>query len=251
MVRVILHGACGHMGHVVTNIVEEENDIEIVAGVDARNDGTHKYPVYQSIGEVKEEADVIIDFSVALAATSLIEGAVEKKLPLVLCTTGLTNDQLALIDEAKEVIPVLRSANMSLGINVLQKLVADAAKILGEAGYDIEIEEMHHKRKLDAPSGTALMLADAANDALGGEYEYVYDRSSRKEPRPAKEIGMAALRGGTVVGEHKVIFAGVDEVITISHSAYSRAVFAKGAVSAAKYLCKMTPGLYSMRDVIG
>ena len=253
MVRVILHGACGHMGHVVTDIVEEENDIEIVAGVDARNDGTHKYPVYQSIGEVKEEADVIIDFSVALAATSLIEGAVEKKLPLVLCTTGLTNDQLALIDEAKEVIPVLRSANMSLGINVLQKLVADAAKILGEAGYDIEIEEMHHKRKLDAPSGTARELIESMGEAVGTDLvsDAVYGRPLGRHPREKGKVTFHAVRGGDTPSSHTVFFFGEGERLEITHHCLNWKGCAKGAVNACRWMADKPVGLYGIRESMG
>ena len=251
MIKVILHGCCGHMGHVVSEIAAQDGDIEIVAGLDAVPDSTRPFPVYTNKADCKEDADVIVDFSTASAIDSLIDFGVSRKIPMVLCTTGLSASQLDRVQEAAGSIAILRSANMSLGINTIMKLVSEAAKVLQPAGFDIEIEEMHHRRKVDAPSGTALLLADAANEALDGKMTYVYDRSARREARPDTEIGISSLRGGTVVGEHDVVFAGQDEVIRISHSAFSRAIFAKGAVSAAKFLAGKPAGLYSMQDVIG
>ena len=196
------------------------------------------------------DADVVIDFSNAKGTDALLDSCVEKKLPCVLCTTGLSAEQIAHVERASEKTAILRSGNMSVGINLLLKLLRQAAPVLAEAGFDMEIVEKHHNQKVDAPSGTALMLADAVNEAAGGGYEYVYDRSGRREKRPEKEIGISAVRGGTIVGDHDVIFAGTDEVITISHRAYSRNVFAKGAVEAAKFLAGKEAGLYDMGSVI-
>ena len=180
----------------------------------------------------------------------LLEFCAEKQIPCVLCTTGLSEAQLAHVKEVSEKVAVLRSANMSLGINLLMKLLKEAAPVLAQAGFDIEIVEKHHRMKLDAPSGTAIALADAINETAAEPYEYVYDRSSRREKRPAGEIGISAVRGGTIVGDHDVIFAGTDEVITFSHTAYSRAIFGKGAIQAAKYLAGKPAGLYNMGAVI-
>ena len=222
----------------------------IVAGVDI-TEGTADFPVYSNISEVKEAADVIIDFSSPKALSSLLEYAVSKNVPIVLCTTGFSEEQLADIKAASQKVAILRSANMSLGINTMVKLLKTATEILASNGYDIEIVERHHNQKKDAPSGTALLLADAINDTAEGRYDYVYDRSGRREIRPKNEIGISAVRGGSIVGDHDVIFAGLDEVIEISHRAYSRSVFAKGAVSAAAYLAGKPAGMYDMGDVVG
>ena len=228
MLRIILHGARGHMGRVVRELIGQEEGMEIVAGIDAADGEEAPFPIYADAADCAEEADVIIDFSTAAATAGLLRFAVSRKLPLVLCTTGLSEELLGEVRAASEEIPVLRSANMSLGINTVLKLVKAAAEVLNPAGFDIEIEEMHHRRKLDAPSGTALLLADGINEALDGKMEYVYGRVERREARPEQEIGITALRGGTVVGEHKVVFAGTDEVITVSHSAFSRTIFRAG-----------------------
>ena len=180
----------------------------------------------------------------------LLDYCVEKKLPVVLCTTGLSNEQLLHVEEASKSIAVLKSGNMSLGINTVQKLIADAVKVLAPAGFDVEIVEKHHNQKLDAPSGTAIMLADSVNEAMDNQYHYVYDRSKLRQVRDTKEIGISAVRGGSIVGDHDVIFAGTDEVITISHRAYSRAVFGNGAIAAAKYLAGKEAGYYNMGHVI-
>ncbi len=250
MIRILLHGANGAMGRAVTDIVKETDGVQIVAGVDMNTESKAGFPVYGSLSEVTEEADVIVDFAVAAAVDSLLRFAEAKKLPLVLCTTGLTEAQLARVRDCAGHVAILRSANMSLGVNLLLKLVQDAAKVLASSGFDMEIVEKHHNRKLDAPSGTALALADSLNEAMGGAYHYTYDRHSRHEKRDPKEIGISAVRGGGIVGDHDVIFAGENEVVTISHSAYSRAVFAKGAVEAALFLVGKPAGLYSMADVI-
>ena len=251
MTRIIMHGCCGHMGKVVAQTAADDPNAEIVAGIDKFNDGSRPFPVYTDAADCREEADVIIDFSNAAATDGLLAFAVERKIPVVLCTTGLSEETLAKVKQTAEEIAILRSANMSLGVNVVMKLVAEAARILAPAGFDIEVSEMHHRRKVDAPSGTALLLADSANDALGGDYEYVYGRADRRLARPEKEIGISSLRGGTVVGKHDVVFAGEDEVITITHEAFSRAIFAKGALSAAHFLAGKPAGMYSLADVVG
>lgn len=250
MISIILHGCSGRMGHIITEICENDPNTVIVAGVDAFGDAYAGYPVYRKLEECPE-ADVVIDFSTASAVDGLLEYCSDKKLPVVVCTTGLSEDQTKALYKAAEKTAVLKSANMSVGINLLEVLIAQAAPKLAAAGFDIEIVEKHHKMKIDAPSGTAIALAEAANDALGGDYEFVYDRSGRREKRPVKEIGVSAVRGGTIVGDHDVIFAGQDEVITLSHRAYSRAVFGKGAVEAAKFLSGKESGFYTMGDVLG
>lgn len=250
MVRAIMNGANGHMGRVITGIIENDPDIEIVAGVDPFDGVENKYPVYASISDVREEADVIIDFSNPKAVDSLLTYCTEKNVPVVLCTTGLSDEQLEEVSKASEKTAVLRSGNMSLGINTLLDIMEKATKVFAEAGFDVEIVEAHHNQKLDAPSGTAIALADAVNEAADGRYHYVYDRHDRRQKRDSKEIGISSIRGGNIVGEHEVIFAGQDEVITFKHQATSKAVFGKGAVEAAKFLAGKPAGMYDMRDVI-
>lgn len=250
MVKAIMHGCNGHMGRVITDIIKNTEGIELVAGIDKYTKVPNEYPVFENIGACDVEADVIIDFSNAAAADELLGYCVEKQVPVVLCTTGLSEEQLAKVEESAKKVAVLKSANMSLGINLLLKILQDAAKVLSPAGYDIELVEKHHNQKLDAPSGTALALADSINEAMGNEYEYVYDRSQVRKKRDAKEIGISAVRAGTIVGEHEVIFAGTDEVIEFKHTAYSRSVFAKGAVEAGKFLAGQPAGMYDMGDVI-
>ena len=237
------------MGHIISNICADDPNTEIVAGVDAFGEAYAGYPVYRTLAECPQ-ADVVIDFSNASAVDGLLDYCVEKKLPAVVCTTGLSKEQTDKLNAASTKTAVLKSANMSLGINLIEALLAQAAPKLAAAGFDIEIVEKHHNQKVDAPSGTALALADAANNALSEPYEYVYDRTGRREKRPVKEIGISAVRGGSIVGDHDVIFAGQDEVITFSHRAYSRAVFGKGAVEAAKFLAGKQPGFYTMHDVL-
>ena len=234
----------------ITEIVKNEEDTVIAAGVDKFTGIPNDYPVFEKIAQCDVDVDVVIDFSNAGAVDELLDYCVEKSLPVVLCTTGLSDEQLKKVDECSEKIAVLKSANMSMGINLLLKLLKDAAKVLAPAGYDIELVEKHHNQKLDAPSGTALALADSINEAMGNEYEYVYDRSQVRKKRDAKEIGISAVRAGTIVGEHEVIFAGTDEVIEFKHTAYSRSVFAKGAVEAGKFLAGQPAGMYDMGDVI-
>ena len=250
MVRVIMHGCNGVMGQVSTGMAKDMEVRKIVGGIDLKNDKENGYPVDASLEECKEEADVVVDFASPKAADHLMDFCAEKQLGLVLCTTGLSEEQIQKVKETAKKTAVLRSANMSLGVNLLLKLVQDAAKVLAGSGFDIEIVEKHHNQKKDAPSGTALALADSINESLGNQYHYVYDRSSVHEKRDPKEIGIASVRGGSIVGDHDVIFAGKDEVITFNHTAYSKAIFAKGALEAAKFLAGKEPGLYDMSDVV-
>lgn len=254
MVKILMHGCSGHMGQVITRLAAEDAQTEITAGVDPFNSGSYSYRVYPSIEafekEGKEQVDVIIDFSSAKAIDALLDYCGRTGTPCVLCTTGLSEEQLQRVRSTAERAAVLKSANMSLGINLMLKLLKQAADVLAEAGFDIEIVEKHHNQKVDAPSGTALALADSINEERGGAYTYVYDRSGRRQKRDAKEIGISAVRGGTIVGEHDVIFAGEDEVVTFSHTAYSKNVFAKGALQAAKFLKGKAAGMYDMSDVI-
>lgn len=251
MVKIIMHGCNGKMGQVITDMVKNDDTAEIVAGIDVVDNRDNGYPVFTDIDACDVPADVIIDFAAAVAVDKLLDYSVKHKIPVVLCTTGLSEAQIARVEEASRKVAVLRSANMSLGINTLMKLLKEAANIFAPAGYDIEIVEKHHNQKVDAPSGTAIALADSINEARNNEYEYVYDRSQVRKKRDKKELGISAVRGGTIVGEHEVIFAGVDEVIEFKHTAYSKSVFAKGAVEAGKYLAGKSAGLYNMSDVIG
>lgn len=250
MTNIILCGCSGVMGRTITELVKNDDDAQIVAGIDLADEGRTDYPIFSSITACDVDADALIDFSTPKILDDILAYCAEKKLPAVLCATGYEERQLAAIEAAAERSAILRSANMSLGINTLMNLVQEAVKVLAPEGYDVEIVEKHHNQKLDAPSGTALALADSVNEAAGGCFEYVYDRSQRKQKRDRKELGISAVRGGTIVGDHDVIFAGPDEVITLSHSAYSKAVFGKGAVAAAKFLKGKGAGRYDMSDVI-
>lgn len=250
MTRIIMCGCNGAMGRTITQIVKDDPEAEIVAGIDVTDNGENEYPVFTGLKDCQVEADAIIDFSTPKLLTDLLTYSKERGVPAVLCTTGYSDEQLAEIEAAASETAILKSANMSLGINTLLKLVQDAARVLAAEGFDVEIVEKHHNQKLDAPSGTALALADSVNEAMGNQYEYVYDRSQKRQKRDKKELGISAVRGGTIVGDHDVIFAGKDEVITFSHTAYSKAVFGKGAVSAAKFLKGKTSGRYDMADVI-
>ncbi len=250
MTNIIMHGCNGRMGQMIAGIVEKDADAQIVAGIDVVDFGKNAFPVYASIDECDKKADVIIDFASAKAVDGLLAYCERTGTPCVLCTTGLSEEQIKKVEETSKKVAILKSANMSLGVNMLLKILKDAAAVLAPAGFDIEIVEKHHNQKLDAPSGTALALADSINEVFDNEYEYVYDRSTRREKRPEKEIGISAVRGGTIVGEHDVIFAGTDEVITFSHTAYSRAVFGKGAIVAAKFLSGKEAGFYTMADAI-
>lgn len=252
MINVVMHGCNGRMGQVISGIVAADENLNMLAGVDKFDDGHNPYPVFSDLKDIPAGADVVIDFSTASAVDGLLDYCEANNLPVVLCTTGLSEDQLAKMKETSKKVAILKSANMSLGVNLLMKALKEYAPILAENGFDIEVVEKHHNQKLDAPSGTAIALADAVNSAFdeSDKYDYVYDRSTRREKRRAKEIGISAVRGGTIVGDHDVIFAGQDEVVTFSHMAYSRALFGRGAVSAAKFLAGKPAGLYDMSNVI-
>lgn len=250
MVKVLIHGCNGRMGQMITGLIKDDEQVEVAAGVDAFTGIANTYPVFENIQSCDVKADVVIDFSNAGAVEGVLDYCAENQVPVVLCTTGLSGEQVEKMREVSGKVAVLKSANMSMGINLLLKLLKDAAKVLGPAGYDIELVERHHNQKLDAPSGTALALADSMNDAMNHEYTYVYDRSQVRQKREKKEMGISAVRGGTIVGDHEVIFAGPDEVIEFRHTAYSRSVFGKGAVEAAKFLAGKPAGMYDMSDVI-
>ena len=251
MVRIIMHGCNGKMGQVITGLVADDPNAQIVAGIDIADNRDNGYPVFTDIWACDVQADAVIDFCTAKATDTLLEYCEKRQIPVVLCTTGLTDEQIKKVEETSKHVAVLKSANMSLGINLLMKLVKEAAQTLAAAGFDMEIVEKHHRLKVDAPSGTALALADSLNEGLDNAYHYTFDRSQRREQRDDKEIGISAVRGGTIVGEHDVIFAGDDEVITFQHTAYSKKLFAKGAIQAAKFLKGKEPGWYQMSDVIG
>lgn len=250
MTRIIMHGCNGRMGQMITSLAAEDKDIEIVAGIDISDHISNPYPVFSKLSECDVEADVVVDFASVKVIEELLDVCVEKNLPVVVCTTGLSEEQVQKVHETSKHIPVLRSANMSLGINVIQDVLTKISELLSTSGFDIEIVEKHHKMKKDAPSGTALALADSVNAGLTKKKDYIYDRSDRLEARGDNELGISAVRGGTIVGEHEVIFAGTDEVITIKHTAYSRAIFGKGALSAAKFLATAKPGMYDMNAVV-
>ncbi len=248
MTKILLSGCFGKMGHVITCCVAERKDCEIVAGVDIGN-GEAAYPVYKTLSDVREMPDVLIDFSNPSALDGILAYVTQKKIPAVMATTGYAPEQIEKLKSAADVIPLFFSANMSIGVNLIAELAAKAARVL-EGSFDIEIVEMHHNQKIDAPSGTALMLADTISDALQTKPHYEFDRHSKRAKRDKNEIGIHSVRGGTIVGEHEVIFAGLDEIITISHSARSKELFAVGAINAALYLQGKAPGLYSMRELI-
>lgn len=249
MINIIMHGCGGKMGQVVAEIAANDAACQIVAGIDPRVPEAD-FPVFPTPADCNIEADVIIDFSTAVAVPAVLQFAKAKKIPIVACTTALSDETMELLKETSKSVAVLKSANMSIGINLLMELVQKAAKALYDANFDIEIVEKHHNQKIDAPSGTAMALADAINEAMEQQFHYVYDRSQINEKRDRNEIGVHAVRGGNIVGDHDVIFAGRDEVIELTHKATSREVFAVGAVKAAKFLASQGPGLYSMKDVL-
>ena len=244
---IILSGCSGRLGASVAKLCETRENTQIVCGVDIKPCG-FSFPIYEDFDKIVEKADVIVDCSHHSLMENLLAYAKKEKLPVVICTTGHTEDEMKLISDSAKEIPILKSRNMSLGINLLMELVRKSAAALGD-DFDIEIVEAHHSKKLDAPSGTALMLADAAKE-VKTDAEYIYDRHNVRRERGSKEIGIHSVRGGTIVGEHSVIFAGCDEVITISHSASSRDLFASGAIKAALFISSQKPGFYSMSDVI-
>ena len=247
MIKVIVNGSLGKMGKVLTRCVNEDKDTELVCGCSMPTGETPDYKLYNKMSEIKEEADVIIDFSHFSALDDVLGYALKTKTPLVIATTGFTKEQLETIKEASKIIPIFHSSNMSLGVNVMLKLVKEAAKAL--KGFDIEIIEKHHNKKVDAPSGTAIMVANAVKEVLP-EVTYNYGRHGRDAKRMENEVGIHAVRGGTIVGEHEAIFAGLDEEVMISHRAQSKDIFANGAITAAKYLVNKEAGYYNMDDML-
>lgn len=248
MVNILLSGACGKMGRAVAACAAEDSELNIMAGVD-RAESLCAFPVFKSFDDVSVTPDVIIDFSNVSALDDLLKFALQKNVPVIIATTGYNERQINDIKSAAEKIAVFFTFNMSLGVNLLCSLAKRAASVLG-SGFDIEIIEKHHNLKLDAPSGTAIMLANAVNSQFDDSYTYEYDRHSKRQKRPKKEIGIHSVRGGTIVGEHDVIFAGHDEVLTLSHSAQSKEIFANGALRAAKFISGKAAGLYDMNDVL-
>lgn len=249
MIKILMSGCNGKMGQVISRLAEKTEDMKISAGYDLNDFIKNPYPVFTDIKNCDENIDVIIDFSNPEALDTLLQYAMSRRIPLVMATTGLSKSHLKSLESASRHIPVFFSANMSLGVNLLIDLVKKAAKVL-ESGFDIEIIEKHHNQKIDAPSGTALAIADAINSVMEQEKEYVYDRHSRRKKRNDKEIGIHAVRGGTIVGDHSVIFAGTDEIIEINHIAMSKEIFGVGALRAAKFLHNKKPGMYNMNDLI-
>ncbi len=249
MVNILMSGCNGKMGQVITRLASEREDVRIVCGYDLRDSIQNPYPVFTNINNCNIDIDVIIDFSNPAAFDTLVDFAVSRKIPLVMATTGLTQVQVKKLEMVSREIPVFFSANMSLGVNLVIDLVKKAAKIL-ESNFDIEIVEKHHNQKVDAPSGTALAIADAINTVLEQQQEYIYDRHSRRKKRSKKEIGIHAVRGGTIVGDHSVIFAGNDEIIEINHMAMSKEIFGVGALRAAGFIHRKKPGMYNMNSLI-
>lgn len=249
MIDIVIQGIGGRMGHVLCDMIAQREDCRVAAGIDLKDGEQNGIPVYDSLEKLNGKGDVLIDFSSPAAVEKALPYCEAHKLPVVICTTGLSEElQLKIVQTSRQ-IPVFKSANMSMGINVLAELCKRASAVLG-VNYDIEIVEQHHHNKLDAPSGTALMLADAINEQNNGAYHYVYERASVRTKRDPMELGISSVRGGSIVGDHEVLFCGPDEVITLKHTAYSRNIFANGAVNAAVYLAKKEPGLYNMSDLI-
>ena len=252
MVKILLVGCLGRMGRIITGLASGSDNITVVEGAD-QYAGTARdadYPVRTSLSDCDRDADVLVDFSNAGALSEILDYICGRNMPAVLCATGYSPEQLDEIQKASEKCAILRSSNMSIGINLIEELLEEISGKLLEAGFDCEIIEKHHNQKLDAPSGTAISLGESVRTGAGKDLEFIYDRSARRKKRPAGEIGFSSVRGGTIVGEHEVIFAGTDEVITLKHEAFSRAVFGKGALEAAAFLKGKGPGMYSMRDVL-
>ena len=248
MTRILLSGCCGKMGRFVAAAVAQRKDCEIVAGIDIVDDSTLGFPVFAGYDEVEVKADVIIDFSNPSLLPAMLAYAVKTNTGVVLATTGLNDEQIKSVEDASKNIPVFFSYNMSIGVSLLCELSKVAAKVLGN-GFDVEIVESHHNQKLDAPSGTAIMLGNAIKEEMPDAY-FEYDRHSKRERRHSNEIGIHSIRGGTIVGEHEVIFAGNDEIVKLSHSARSRAIFANGAVNAAVFLKIKDNGVYNMSNLV-
>lgn len=247
MLEVLVNGCNGKMGQVVCDLVEKDEDLLLKCGFDKENTGEFAFPVYTNLNEITEKPDVIIDFSIPIATFNILEYAKKNKVPVVIATTGFTEEQENLIKEYSKDFPIFKSANMSYDINIMKRIVMELAPLL--KGTDIEITEVHHNRKIDSPSGTAQMLADAINSSLGNTYHYEYNRHDKREKRDKKEIGMSSIRGGNIVGEHTVQFFGEYETFEIKHTSYSRNVFAEGAIKAAKFISNKESGFYNMDDM--
>lgn len=247
MIKVLINGCNGKMGQELAKAIEKNDNFKTICGVDRIDTGDNKFPVYTDISKITEEPDIIIDFSIPVATFKILEYAVNKHIPIIICTTGFSEEELEKIKELSKQVPIFRSANMSYEINLMSNLVAQITKYLKDS--DIEIVETHHNRKVDAPSGTALLLADRINDELNSEMHYEYDRHSKREKRDKKEIGIHSIRGGNIVGTHTVTFFSENETFEITHTATSRGVFAEGALKAAEYLVVQDNGLYNMNNL--
>ncbi len=245
--NILLNGATGRMGKEVIKKVAEEKDLNITCGVGI-GENNEKFPIYENTKDIEEKVDVIIDFSIPKASLNILEYARKNKIPIVIATTGFSDEELKVIKEASEEIPVFRSSNMSLDINLMAKIVQEIARVLNDT--DIEIIETHHNRKVDSPSGTAILLADAINEVLENKKIYTFDRMQKREKRSKDEIGFSSIRGGNIVGEHTVKFFGENETLEIKHTSYSRQVFVEGALKAAKFIVTKNSGLYDMRSMV-
>ena len=248
MVKILVNGCTGRMGQEVIKAIDSDEDLVLLGGFDRVNTGEYAFPIYTNINEIEEKPDVIIDFSVPIATFKILEYARKFHVPIVIATTGFDNEQLEKISDFSKDIPIFKSSNMSYDINLMVKLVADLAKKL--KGTDIEIIETHHNRKVDSPSGTAILLADSINEALGGSMKYEFDRHNKHEKREKNEIGFSSVRGGSVVGEHSVLFLGDNESIELTHTAYSRNIYVEGALRAAQFIITEKNGMYDMSDLL-
>ena len=246
--NVLINGADGKMGNELLSVIKDKDDFDVVCGVDRETNKKKGFPIYSNIEDIKEKVDVIIDFSVPVATFKILKYAVNNKVPIVIATTGFTKEEIEQIEEFSREIPIFRSSNMSLDINLMAKIVGEVAKVL--TNTDIEIVETHHNRKIDAPSGTAILLANAINDVLKENKTYTFDRMQKREARKKNEIGFSSIRGGNIVGEHSVKFFGENEEFEITHKAYSRQVFAEGALKAAEFIVNQKIGLYDMNDIV-
>lgn len=248
MVKVLINGCNGRMGQELVKEIDNFSDLLLICGFDVNDKGQNTFPVYSNIEDIKEKVDVIVDFSVPVATLNILEYAKSTKTPIVIATTGFTNEQLEMINKASKIIPIFKSSNMSFDINLMKKIVAQVALAL--KGNDIEIIETHHNRKIDAPSGTAILLADSINEALDNKMDYIFNRHDIHEKRKPNQIGFSAIRGGNIVGEHSVQFYGAHETFEIKHTSYSRNVFAEGALKAASFIANKSAGLYGMDDLV-
>ena len=246
--NILLNGAMGRMGKEIIKAVEKQEDLKIVCGVDIKQNNENDFPIYNNIEEITQNVDVIIDFSIPQATFGILKYAKENKVPVVIATTGFSKEELVKLEELSKEIPIFRSSNMSLDINLMANIVQKIAEVLKQS--DIEIIETHHNRKIDSPSGTAILLADAINEVFEGEKKYDFERMQKREKRNKNEIGFSSIRGGNIVGEHSVQFFGENETLEITHKAYSRQVFAEGAIKAAEFIVKQPAGLYNMKDLV-